>query len=257
MKLLQLASVLGTLTILSACSPNGNVSLKAVDISTSQINSVTYVNLDAIVTLGSLKFPNIEVPLLNPNTMHNIGQMALQQMDDGTNRLSVSVDYNEATHLDPSLGKTLPNGRELPIQLSQTGQSMIGISVLEQSKIYIGGDLNREIVVGAAIAIPAFDGVMSQVPIPLNLFYSFPFSTEVSGVAGLFSGPSRGQNGVGIFAKESILAPHLSKSMNFDNSAGTSTVAAIPVGADLNQIDPLTLFRLDRILKKNATLKVK
>jgi hypothetical protein len=257
MKLIQIASLLVTLTVLSACSPNGNVSLKAVDISTSQINSVTYVNLDAIVTLGSLKFPNIEVPLLNPNTMHSIGQMALQQMDDGTNRLSVSIDYNEATHLDPSLGKTLPNGRELPIQLSHAGQSMIGISVLEQSKIYVGGDLNREIIVGAAIAIPAFDGVMSQVPIPLNLFYSFPFSTEVSGVAGLFSGPSKGHNGVGIFAKKSVPSPHLAKTMTLANSAGIQSAGAIPVGADVNQIDPLTLFRLDRILKKKATLKVK
>ena len=249
---------------LTACSHSANVSLKGVDLSTSEVGSETYVNMEAIISMGNLKFPNIEVPVINPANMQVLGQMALQRLADGTNRLNVSIDYEAATKLDPGLGATLPNQRELPLQLGiPSGTSLIGIPVLESSRIYVGGDLQKNLYIGAAIAIPAFDTVLSQVPIPLNIFFAFPFSSEVSGYAGLFTGTQKGENGIGVFVKKlapinSPAAKSMARSLASINGAAKTKAQVTPHGGEeLSQMDNFTLFKLDRLLKKKAVLKIR
>ena len=262
MKFNLLLPSVAVLISMSACSQNGNVSLKGVDLSTSEVGSETYVNMEAIVAMGNLKLPSTEVPILNPTNQQVLGQMSLEALTDGTNRLSVSIDYQAATKLDPSLGATLPNQRELPTQLGLTSDTkMIGIPILQQSRIYIGGDLEKNLYIGAAIAVPAFDTVLDQVPLPLNIFFAFPFSTEVTGYAGLFTGPQKGQNGLGVFVKK--IAPTTpvtpaAKSMNRSlASVETGQIVAPTGGEELSKLDTFTIIKLDRLLKKKATLKIK
>ena len=243
----------------TACSPAGNLSVKGVDLNTSQVGNATYLNMEAIVMMGNLKFPNVEVPIINPKTLQSFGQMSLQSLNDGTNRLTVSVDYEQATHLDPSLGTALPNQRELPLSLNIGKTTMVGIPVMQQSRIYIGGDSQSDLFIGAAISIPAFDTVLSQVPYPLNIFFNFPFSPEISSVAGLFSGPAKGQNGIAVFVKKAHLTPSLhmlQKSMA--RSAANVEVATIPQGGEeLHHLNTMTLIRLDHLFNRHGTLKVK
>ena len=269
MKINHVLPWVATLLSLSACSQSGNVALKTVDLSTSQVGAETYINMDAVIAMGSLKFPMVEIPVVNPTNMQILGQMSLSNLPDGTNRLMVSIDYNAATngHLDPKLGLTLPNQRELPLSLGiDPGTAMIGIPILDHSRIYIGGDLNKNIYIGAAIAVSSFDSVLGQIPFPLNIFYGFPFSNQISGYAGLFTGTQAGQNGVGIFVKK-IAAPATpvpglaSGKMMLRNLAQvvpvvTTTNPTPTGGEELGNVGYKTLFKLDRMLKKRATIRV-
>ena len=261
MKINQTLLGIGMLLSLSACSQNGAVSLKNVDLSTSQVGAETYVNMEAIIAMGSLKFPTVEVPVFNPTNMQSLGQLSLQNLPDGTNRLAISIDYNAATHLDPTLGNTLPNQRELPLALGiDSSTTMIGIPILDHSRIYIGGDLNKNIYIGAAIAVSSFDGLLSQIPFPLNIFYGFPFSNQVSGYAGLFTGTQAGQNGLGIFVKKTAApAPATGKVMmrNLAQVAPVTPTAPIPTGGEeLSNVGFKNLIKMDRMLKKNATIRI-
>jgi hypothetical protein len=249
---------------ITACGPTDKLTMKGVDISTREVGGSTYISMEAIVLMGNLQFPNIEVPVMNPSTLQSFGQMALQHLDDGSNRISVMIDYTEATKLDPALGKTLPNGREVPTLLGAQNAGLIGIPVLDQSRVYVGGQLKKELFIGAAIAVPAFDSVVSRVPIPLNLFFNFPFSAEVTGVGGLFTGPSKGQNGIAIFVKKSITptgepAYRILASVD-GKQIPTTEMASVQTSDSSNEIqkmDRITLFRLNRLLNKHAIVRVK
>jgi hypothetical protein len=241
---------------LAACGPTEKLTLKGVDISTTQVGETTYVNMEAIVMMGNLQFPNVEVPVMNPATLQSFGQMALQHLSDGSNRITVMIDYTEATKLDPTLGKTLPNGREIPTILGVKNAALVGIPALEQSRIYVGGELKKDLFVGAAVAIPAFDNILSNVPIPLNIFFNFPFSAEVTGVGGLFTGPLKGQNGVAIFVKKSAPTATETSFRVLASVKGETTTVETPVN-EIQKIDRITLFRLNRLLNKHAIVKVK
>ncbi len=244
--------------VLSACSPNEKLTLKGIDLSTSHVGGDTYIDMEAIIVTGNLKFPNIEVPVMNPASGQSFGQMALQHLDDGTNRIYVSIDYDDAIKLDPKLGKTLPNGREVPSQLGVGSAALVGVPVLEQSRIYVGGDLQKDLFIGAAISIPALDTTFNQVPVPLNLFFNFPFSTEIMGEAGLFSSPQKSQNGVAVFVKKSAPTTHPSSPSRKLASISESQPVLIPSGGEeIKHLGTFTLFRLNQLFERHATVKVK
>ena len=255
--------------ILTACgSTASKLTIKGVDISTSQVNQDTYVNMEAILLMGNLSFPGMSVPILNPKDMQPIGQLTLQHLSDNSNSLAVSIDYTLVSKMDPSLGSTLPNGREIPVLLGAGNSTLIGVPVLTHSKIYLGGDIKKDLFIGAAIAIPAFDNVMSNVPIPLNIFFNFPFSSEVSSVGGLFTGPTSGQNGVAVFVKKSSIpipsTPQttvLNQKLAFKSSTSPQGPSPIEQAQDgdneINQLDQYTLYRLNRLFNKHSTVKVK
>jgi len=242
----KLVAVLFALSA-AACSPKDTVKLKGVDLGTHQSQGRTYVDLEAIVLMGRLHFPNLEVPVYHPSSMQNLGSVLLQPLDDGSNRLFISVDFEAASSIDPALGLTLPNGRELPRALDMGSAKMIGIPILEASRIYVGGTLNSNLAVGVALGVPALDSVTQSIPIPLNLFFSYPFSPEVSGIAGLYSSPLRGRNGVGVFAKKTIVPE--GKAFSVSSSGG--------LPEETKRMTTVSLIKLDRLLQRNATLKIK
>jgi hypothetical protein len=242
---------------LVACGPTANLELKGIDLSTSRVDEKVYVSMEAIVVMGNLKFPNMEMPVTHPNTLQPIGQMTLQHLDDGSNRVVVKVDYEQAMRLDPTLGRTLPNGREIPISLGAENAALIGIRAIEQSRIYVGGDLKKDTFMGVAVAIPAFDNVLNSVPIPLNIFYRFPFSDEVSGVAGLFTGPTKGQNGIAIFAHRAVSAPASTPQILTNVSTQAKDETALIATNEIQKLNRVTLFRLNRLFNKKAIVKVK
>jgi hypothetical protein len=248
--------------MLSACGKKGDLQVTAVDISTTQVEQRTYLNFEALVKIGNLKFPNVEVPILNPATMTSFGQMALLSQADGTNKMMVSIDFETATRLNPVLGNSLPNGREIPISLGAQNTALVGIPILQNSRIYVGGDLRGTVFLGAAVAIPAFDNIMNQVSIPLNIFTAFPFSPTVTGVAGIFTSPSPGQNGLALFVKKtpqtgtsSIL--RLARESATQAPAATSVAADPATPTEINELNYYTRYRLNRLFNRNATLKIK
>jgi hypothetical protein len=263
----KIFSFLGIAIILSACSAKNNVALKGIDLSTSVAGTDTYINMEAIVAMGNLKFPNVEFSIINPVDSTNIGEMGLLSLADGTNQLTISIDYEKASQINPALGTTLPNQREVPVSIVGSSTKLIGIPILQNSRIYLGGDLKSDLYVGAAIAISAFDGVMNEVPIPLNIFFTHPFSADVTGYAGLFTGVQSGQNGVAVFVKKTMTAPSsvtalasakiLSAAASSSSASSGSTVLHPTGGEELSKLSTVSLMKLDRLLQKNATLKIK
>ena len=243
--------------LISACGGKGKLELTAVDVSTSQVNQKTYLNFVANVKIGKLRFPNIEVPILNPATMTSFGQLALARLSDGTNKLYVSVDFETASHLDPSLGYSLPNGREIPLILGSQNTALIGIPVLQNSRIYVGGDIKKDLFIGAAISIPAFDNILNQVAIPLNIFTGFPFSPTVTGVAGLFTSPGPGQNGLALFVKKSANAPAAAMLAVGRETTSQTSVADGNIPTEMSELDNSTLHRLNHFMNRSLVLKVK
>lgn len=246
---------------LSACGKKGDLQITAVDMSTTQIEQRTYLNFEAVVKIGKLRFPNVEVPILNPATMTSFGQLGLLRQADGTNKMMVSIDFETATRLNPALGYGLPNGREIPLVLGAQDATLVGIPVLERSRIYVGGDLSKEVFLGAAISIPAFDNIMNQVSIPLNIFTAFPFSPTVTGVAGLFTSPGPGQNGLALFVKKSAKPASAAQMMmrlgreSVSEAPATSLDGTLPT--EIDELNYYTKYRLNRLFNKKAIIKVK
>jgi hypothetical protein len=226
---------------LSACNFNQNIAIRGVDLHTHTLNGDTYVDLETILSLGNLQLADSNVAIKS-SEQREIGETSIEQLDDGTSRVAVSINFDEANKLDSKLGKTLPNGREIPTLLGNEN-SLIDIPIFEHSHVYVGGKTNGNLYAGIALNIPAFDHILNKLNSPLNLFIPFPFSEEVLGVAGICSSPQSGQNGLAIFAKKS----HALKS-------GNETSPALE---EISKVDNITLFRLNYLFNKHATLRIK
>ncbi|MBS1960266.1 MAG: hypothetical protein JST80_12385 [Bdellovibrionales bacterium] len=260
--------ILASIVMLSACGKDGKLNLKNVDLSTKVVSGQTYLNLDAQIVIGNLKFPNVEVPILNPKTMQSFGQMALANQGDGTNKLYLSIDFEQASRLDPNLGFMLPNGRELPLSLGASNTALIGIPILQKSRLYVGGDLHGDLYFGVAIVITAFDNVMNQVDIPLNIFTGFPFSNSVTGVAGLFTSPMPAQNGLALFVKKAAngttqtLTANETQSLQgarLETGRLTPTAEAqvrSPSPTEIEHLNLYTRYRLNNLFNKKRTIKI-
>ena len=232
------------LATLSACGPRQSLSLNSSDLSTSQVGTETYLNMDANVSVGSLKFPTVEVPVYNPTNSQLLGKLLLENLVDGTNHIFVSVDFTAAMRLDPLLGRTLPNQRELPTILGMDSTAaIIGIPVLNYGRIYLGTDAKKNLYMGAAIAVAEFDQILTQLPFPLNVFYGFPFTSQLTGYAGLFTGTQTGQNGIGIFMKKSEIPVPL-------------TNRFITGGEELYKIDQATLIDLNQLFQSKEPITI-
>ena len=232
------------LLFLSACNLNQNIAIRGVDLHSHDINGATYVDLETIVSLGNLKLPNSIIPIKN-SEQHELGEVSVQHLDDGTSRVAISINYDEASKIDSGLGKTLPNGREIPTLL-ENETPLIGIPISDHSRVYIGGNPQGILYSGIALNVPAFDHILTSVPVPLNLFIPFPFSEEVMGIAGIYSGPQNGENGLAIFAKKAQQTNITQKI----NPRG-------PSPKELKKMDKITLFRLNYLFSKHATLRIK
>lgn len=229
---------------LSACNLNQNISIRGVDLHSHRSDGSTFVEMESIISLGNLNLPNSQFMIKNPN-QREIGEVSIQQLDDGTNRIAVSLNYDEAEKMESTLGQTLPNGREIPSILGSK-TSLTGIQILENSRIYLGGSPNDSLYAGIALNIPAFDHILSQISSPLNLFMPFNFSDAITASAGIYSSPHNQQNGIAIFAKMS--QNPVSVAQNDQLQFKT---------AEFKKVDRITRFRLDYLFNKHATLRIK
>lgn len=245
---------------LVACGSQQNLKVKGMDIGTTGTDTSTMAQMEAIVEIGDLKLPNLEVPVYHPRTQANLGRLTLQSLSDGTNRISLAVNLTTVADVNPELGSTLPNNREIPLSLGAPQNALLGIPVLEYSRVYIGGTLETDLFLGVGLAIPALDSAMRDSQLPLNIFFSYPFSNQLSSVAGLFSGTEKGQNGIAVFGKRS--ANQVTSSFMLTHTqlpAQSSTPPESAVEADQKDLSKLrkrSMYRLYRLMKKRRTLRV-
>ena len=89
---------------ISACNLDQNVAIRGLDLHTHEANDLTYVDLEAIVSIGNLKLSNTTSPIQNAEHKE-IGDISVQHLDDGSSRISVTVLYDEAMKMDSDWAK--------------------------------------------------------------------------------------------------------------------------------------------------------
>lgn len=182
---------------LSACS--NSQFLKGMSLSVTQVNSEEYINVSTQVSMGNIALAELTIPIQDPHSGVNLGSIALESSPGGIQTITLSLNASSVTNGNSSLGMTLPNGRTLPSAVGAVSGDIVGIPVLSQSRVYVGGDLKSSMIVGFALSISAFDSI--SVIGNSNIFFQQTFNSSLSGVAGLFTGASPNQSGLAVFAR--------------------------------------------------------
>ncbi len=204
---------------LNACG-SSTTFLNSVNVTTTTQNSESFVNLSAVVNLGSSALSSVSIPVVDPNSGVTLGQISMSTTPSNLEQITLSLNASALTSGSSTLGAVLPNGEALPLSLGAATGEVMGIPVLQQSRIYIGGDLKNNVIVGVALGIGALNGVAGNLPIAANIFFSNQFSTQVFGVAGIYASPVAGETGIAVFGKLNIPQP-------------TATPAATPITSAL------------------------
>ncbi len=221
---------------LSACSDNSQF-LKSMSLSVSEQNSESYIKLAAEVDLGNVLIDGVQIPVYDPHTQVEIGQVSLGAGPNGKELITLALNASSILHADPRLGSTLPNGRLLPSSVGIASGEMLAIPVLEHSRVYIGGDLKTSIVVGVALALQSLDSVTGSAGLNANIFFSQIFNPNLSGTAGIYASGTAHQNGIAVFGKYTapVTAPvvpvpsQLAQKTAF-SAKGMETLASVETG---------------------------
>jgi hypothetical protein len=206
MKKMNKISMLATLGVsalaLNGCG-SGTQIVKSLSFTAGQDNGHLVAGFDAKVTLGQGSLPDAKLPIYNPKAP---AQMLgyIETNPDGT--VGVRVDVTEATKLQVTDGRLLPNGRDIPITLP-AGVAPIAIPVINSnSKVYIAVGA-QNIMAGVAITLIAdaasasTDWLKILQSLPANIFYPFQLNPKLKGTAGVFTGD---KVGVGVFAVQTL-----------------------------------------------------
>ncbi len=187
------------------CSQSTNY-LQSVDLSvstpTNQPNgqSDQYISLSMTLNLGNSTIAAISLPVTDPKTQEKIGTLSVAANTNGSTTVTLAANTTSLLSGDSALGQTLPNGGSIPVALgTQVGQ-LLAIPVLNNSRIYFGGDLKTELFVGAALSIPALGTVTQSILPGASLLFSKSFG-DTLGVAGLYTSTVTADNGIAVFAR--------------------------------------------------------
>jgi hypothetical protein len=184
---------------LTACS--GKNILNSLNVGIRSQNQETDLELSAVVNLGNLNLEEIQIPVLDPKTQTKLGIIGFTTNPSGGQRISLVINASSLIHANLELGTTLPNGRPLPSSLGLGTQGALAIPVLNSSRVYIGGDLKSKLILGIALTLPEMDSVTSRIPVNSNIFFRHAFTSELMGIAGIYSSPDPHQSGIAVFGQ--------------------------------------------------------
>lgn len=240
--------LLATVTFLSACGSNSIIQSITVS-SVVDTEQNQWVHMDSKIKMGSLQFPAVTIPILNPrDATELLGKVSLAPGADGLNLLSVQANLNQLHNNALVQDQRLPNGDQIPIS-GMTG--VVSVKISEKSKVYIGAS-STQFMVGLALVIPAFDSIGKYLP-GAALFLPLPNESKIDGVGGVFTG-SNNQNGLGLFIltpntlqlnKSNSLAMHngVAMKMAVKNRSAASETKAVAVKSDENSAENSSLKR--------------
>ena len=187
---------------LGACGKNNsNQFLKGVTLEVTQQNSDSYFKLSSTFDLGNAVLGDMNVVILDPTTQSEKGSVQFSRLANGLSQISVLANTSLLTHGDATLGKTLPNGRELPFALGIQEGQVLGVKILDHSTLYLGGNTNSSLYLGVALGVKGFDNIMSNLPSAANIFFMGNFSSQVFGLGGIYGNATPGESGIAVFGK--------------------------------------------------------
>jgi len=192
-----LAGLVFLVQSMTACS--NSQFLKSMSLSVTDQNNQSFINLTTEVAMGNIALAELTIPITDPKNGKELGSVALQTAADGNQEIVLSVNSTAVLSGNASLGSTLPNGRAIPGATGVSTSALVGIPVLNNSVVYVGGDMKAHIIVGMAITIQAFDTL--SVIGNSNIFFQETFNTSLSGLAGLYTSTTPDQSGIAVFAE--------------------------------------------------------
>jgi hypothetical protein len=193
-----------TASFLSACGGDGTSAdfLKNVNLSVTTQNNDAYLNLVSTFDLGkNVSLAEMAVTIIDPKTRQDRGTVQFSQLPGGIGQITVNVNASMAANADAKLGETLPNGKPLPLALGAHTGEVLGVKLLEHSRIYLGGDTRTSAYAGVGLSISGLDQVMDQLSTAANIFFMGNFSNNVLGVGGIYGSPVKDESGIAIFGK--------------------------------------------------------
>ena len=244
-------SVLGVaiVALLTGCGSGSIVQSLKVD-SEVDANNDTLVSLETNLNLGSLQFPALSLPVLNPkNSSEQIGSVSLSRSTSGFNTVTLEANASKILAGDIQASGKLPNGNSIP--LTTTG-GVATINLSSSSRLYLGG--GSQPFIGFAIVISQFDALGSYVS-GYSLFLNLAQSLGLNGVAGVFSG-GKGQNGIGLFVSIPNVASPTggSPSQTLASSSAKMTSRQAQLSRSTNE-DVLSFIATDENSSKSKRLK--
>lgn len=196
----RLVSLVFAVAAFSSCGSNTNI-LNNIDVKVSQQNQDSFITLSAKLNLGNAVLDQIQIPIADPHTGLNVGYVGMSTDASGSQMIQIGVNASTMLHADPTLGATLPNGRELPASLGAAAGEILGFPILNYSRIYIGGDLKNKVYIGAALSIKGLDGITNVVGMPANVFFGMNVNANLFGLAGVYGSPVANQSGIAVFGR--------------------------------------------------------
>jgi hypothetical protein len=238
---------------LSACSKT-NI-LNSVEVKVSDVaGGDQFITLGAKLNLGNAVLDSLQLPIRDPRTGVVVGNLGLQTGADGRQLVSLGVNASVALHADPLLGRTLPNGRELPLSLGAAPGEVLAFPILQHSRVYIGGDIKTRVIIGVAIGIKALDGVANVAGMPVNLFFGQQVSSQLYGLAGVYGSPVANQSGIAVFGRlqltptaASSAIPLALNSLSARSAVGVSAKVSDQATADTEELNARSEQRVTRI----------
>ena len=242
--------------LLTSCSMNGHIHIQGLDLQQTHTVQNQFLEWESIISMGNLMLPENLVTIRAPQNQA-IGEIGFQKLEDGTNRIAVKVDVSAAKKHFQTKEPQLPNGQRIPF-FEATELGTMEIPIFENSRLYINTSDSGEMMAGIALNLPALDRIYyqnSRIPPISPIEFSFH---PIFASTGVYLSSHRGQNGVYIFAQKIAKKSH-SESMRQPASLSTWTPQVIEKSSRLSDKTSaaISLFRLNYLFSRNATLRIK
>lgn len=175
-----------------------------------------FAEVKAVINVGGAELPSVNLPIFDPrNPAVSYGAVSLNAGFGGLADLGIAVNLTEVATV-PSGNATLPNGTALPIGGLDVGKVISVPLANTNGRFYVAVD-SAVAVLGTAIPIKEMDP-LGKYGGGANLFSGFTFKNGVRGIAGIFTSPTPGKNGFGIFVDASSIVPKPVPSLGFSSS---------------------------------------
>jgi hypothetical protein len=207
------------LMTLTACG-NSSSWMKGVAFKSTQVNGEQYAELSAQLNTGAVSLIPIAFPIPNPqHPGETLGQLEVKSgLGNGQTELNVKINLSRVVTMPTTGMAHLPNGTDIPVA-GVNGSNWIALPVGNgTSTLYLNLDpANKKAVVGVGLNIDQLaTGTTANLFLPFNL-------SNITGVAGIYTGVGAGKSGFALFADGSSLYNGL-PTANFAAQASGSTL---------------------------------